>query len=372
MMKLSTCGLALLIMAGSLSCAKKAAPTEEGAKLTFKPKAGQSAAAQTPATPAETLPPVNIPKGAQYTVYCATLVGQDHVARAKKLRADLVQSTKMPDWYLVQGDGQTTLYYGYYREIDEQVDPKEGTRAQNDRRKVASLLAANGERLFNGVLLVALETTDPTAPAEWNLENATGAYTLEIAAFVDAAHRKQDAVEVVKAARAQGYEAYYFHGPNASLVCIGAWPETSVREPTEVRAANPHEVVVVAPGTSAAPERMVSRDGKPVRVVAARFEVVDPTLLTAIKEFPTYSVNGYERRHKIKDKVTGKETSVAEPSVLKRIPHRATMARTLPPMSPAGVMAPANPNTGVKSPEQKQPTRRQTPPQGGKLRSIEE
>jgi hypothetical protein len=364
-MKLFTIGLALLMVLGPLSCAKDAPPGEQGAKLTFKPKEGQAGAVEAIAAPV-------IPKGAQYTVYCGTAVGPDHVARAKKLRADLVQSTKMADWFLVQGEAQTTLYYGYYREIDEQVDMNEGTRAQNDRRKVASLLAANGERLFNGVLLVALDTADPTAPAEWNLENARGAYTLEIAAYTDPAHRKQDAVEVVKSARAQGYEAYYFHGPNASLVCIGAWPETAVNEPTEVRAQNPHEVVVVMPGSLPTPERMVTRDGRPVRVVATRYEVMEPKLLAAMKEFPTYSVNGYERRHKVKDQAGGKEVAVSEPSVLKRIPQRATMSRTPLPISPAGVLGPAGPSVGAKAPPPKPPPPTPKPPQGGKLRSIEE
>ena len=82
-------------------------------------------------------------------------------------------------------------------------------------------LDANGTRLFPAVILTKLDTPDPSSPPEWDLTRAAGAYSLQIAVFKDSPERRAAAVEAVRAARAGGYDAYYYHGPTASSVCIG-------------------------------------------------------------------------------------------------------------------------------------------------------
>ncbi len=268
--------------------------------------------------------PMNIPQDARFTVFCTAISGPNHINQAKTLRQQLIQITGMRDWYTVQSQGQTTLYYGFYREVNEQIDPKEGTRAQNDRRRIAALTSTNGDRLFRSVLLVALEEADPSAPPDWNLENAKGFYSVQIAVYKDHARRKQYAVDAVREARAAGYEAYFYHGPTASSVCIGVWPETAVKSEGEVRSTNPNEVPLIVPGSVPVKEGIMTPDGRPIRVVRPKTEVMDQSLAATMRAFPTHSVNGVDG-HQVKDPRTGQVHLVREPSLLVRVPPPKTM-----------------------------------------------
>src|SRR5205085_9341649 len=124
---------------------------------------------------------------------------------------------------------QSVLYYGYYRAYNDTNDLNESRRAQDDRAKLDKLQDAQGERPFASSIFVELTSPDPEAPAEWNLANAKGYWSLQIAAYKDSPDRKKAAVDSVRAAREKGIEAYYFHGPTTSSVCIGCWPREAVK-----------------------------------------------------------------------------------------------------------------------------------------------
>src|SRR5689334_10225192 len=55
-----------------------------------------------------------IPNGAQWTLYCLTIPGRDHVAQANQLKADLLRTSSMKDWYVVHQENESILCYGYY------------------------------------------------------------------------------------------------------------------------------------------------------------------------------------------------------------------------------------------------------------------
>src|SRR5436305_8585936 len=84
-------------------------------------------------------------KDDQWTILCTTLPGPDRIRQARDLRMTLARSTRMPGWYVVQGETESTLYYGYYRTIDARVDSKESARIKSDLRKIQELAEANGE-----------------------------------------------------------------------------------------------------------------------------------------------------------------------------------------------------------------------------------
>ena len=65
-------------------------------------------------------------------------------------------------------------------------------------------------------LIVPIDSPDPVAPPEWNLANAKGYWSLQIAAYKDSPKRKEAAVEAVREARKNGVEAYYYHGETTS------------------------------------------------------------------------------------------------------------------------------------------------------------
>src|SRR5215208_2762827 len=218
--------LSLLILS-SLSCGGSGTSTSQ----TVQPR-NNIASNSTPQSAQQASDPLpTIPKDAEWTILCATFSGPDHASQARAARSNLINQTKMRDWYIIHGQGQTTLYYGFYRSINDPKDAKETARAQNDRKTIAALSdPASGARLFPAVILTKLDTPDPSSPPEWDLTRAQGMYSLQIAVYKDSPDRRAAAVDVVRAARTQGYDAYYYHGPTSSSVCIGAWPESAVRE----------------------------------------------------------------------------------------------------------------------------------------------
>lgn len=338
------------------------------------PPAGRGAgpaAAQTSAGGAQ-----NIPSDARWTLYCATYTDTDHLARARAARDHLLRTTGMRDWYIVQSEGHTTLYYGFYREIDDRVDKAEAARAQADRKAIAALIdPATGAKLFRAVLAVTLDSPDPAAPPEWNLVNAAdrGYYSLQIGVCKDNPMRKQLAVEAVREARASGIEAYYYHGPTASSVCVGVWPESAVRRVTEARAKNPNDVMVLVPGSVPLPPAATAADGSPIEIVQSKAEILDPSLLEMIKRFPTQSINGYEAR-KVRNPRTGEVREVRDPSILVVIPRSARQSTArietgnITGNAPAGAAQGGAADTAPPDPFKPAPR----PPRGGRLRSIED
>jgi hypothetical protein len=283
----------------------------------------------------------------------------------------------MRDWYVVHGEGHSTVYYGFYRTVRDEEDKQEAARAKGDRKAIAGLVnAATGARMFGGVFLVELDAADTTGPAEWNLVNAKGYYSLEIGVYKDNPQRKEAAVEAVRAARANGYEAYYYHGPAVSSVCIGAWPESAVRKQGDGKVRDPNAVGVLVPESVNLPPGLTTADGRPIEVVQAKAEIVDGTLLAMMKAFPTHAVNGVEGRE-VRDAKTGTVRVVREPSILvvmpRERPETATAARGAArfaaPAAPGAEAAPAAPAPPVDPSRSGRPG---GPAKGGKLKSIED
>jgi len=308
---------------------------------------------------------LNIPANAQWTLFCQRITGLDHVIRANQIKSILIKSTRMPDWYVVHGEQDSTLYYGFYRTIDDLNDTAETTRAQRDRQMVAALKDQIGDHPFAQAVFVPLQTPDPASPPEWNLANtpASAICTLQIAAYKDSPDRKQAAVDSVREARKQGIPAYYYHGPTVSSVCIGAWPAEAVRRnmPTPPD-ANPNDPVLVLdhamPGL---PSEIEDREGNTVRTIAPQIEVLDPTLLAVMKQYPYHYLNGAQMMRKIQDPSTGVQREVYDPSFIVQIPH--AVHSPLTPPSQAATVPPERQTPNQPAPPPAQPS-------PGKLRSI--
>jgi hypothetical protein len=216
---------------------------------------------------------------------------------------------------VVHQDDQSLVFFGYYRSID---DPKDADtrRAIADRTMIRNLKDTIGDFPFEQAMLMPLDAPDPNAPPQWNLLNAKGAWTLEIAAYKGPG-RKAAAVDSVRQARAQGIEAYYYHGPTASSVCIGAWPQEAVIQHlnNQLQNADPNQAVMVVPDAMASrmPDNFTDKDGNQTKVVHNDAQVVDPTLVAMMQKYPTHSLNGYD------DLVNG----VPRQSAVMAIPHSA-------------------------------------------------
>jgi hypothetical protein len=272
----------------------------------------------TPAGVADAAPGTPVPPpGAQWTIFCGAFRGADHVLLANQAKEALLRQSHLSEWYLVHHADESILYYGYYTEL--------GTpRAKADKRAVDRLEVVDGEKEFAAAQFVPLASPDPSAPPEWDLANTPPDmyFSLQIAAFLKTADRKERAVEAVRDARKQGIEAYYYHTDSMSTVFVGAWPRTAVRQQNAGGVAhnnNPNAPLIVfgGPVADSAIPKLHDGEGNPIPVIAPKLIVDDPTLAKAIHDFPENAVNGYVMTQKDKN-----GADVPAPSFLVAIPHK--------------------------------------------------
>ena len=303
-------GMVVSVVAGGCAGVNVAADRDVNYDVKAKPVAAGSGTAAATVSAYDEMP--TPPKDAAYTIYCQAYAGPDHQDVARQVRDALRANTPLTKWYLVHGDQQSTLYYGFYGSIDKRsLDPAEaaeGQRAIDDLDAIRTLHDSRGVRLFSASLPVAINTPDPTANPAWDITR-TGAYwSLEVAVFKDTADRKLRAVEAVADARKEGFDAYYYHGPHASSVCIGAWPKAAATE-VDVKDQNidPDRPLVV---TNAPLSPAFAKGLDPnVQAAAPQVDPVDPSMIQALATWKAHAVNGYVRMQP--DPVTHKATDVA-------------------------------------------------------------
>jgi hypothetical protein len=245
------------------------------------------------ADPADDMPAP--PADAQYTICCRDFSEIAHVQDSRDAQHMLMQSTTMKKWYVVHAADHSTLYYGFYRSIDPR-DPKEGSegkRAIDDLNTIRQMQTSDGVRLFSASLPVPIDSPDPQANPTWDITRSSGYWSIEIATFAGSADRKQRAVDAVREARAEGIEAYYYHGATASSVCIGSWPQEAAIEITvEQQNINPDQPLVVT-GTPMAPEIADNLQKRNIQTAAEHVDIQDPTLTQALGKWKEHSVNGF-------------------------------------------------------------------------------
>lgn len=294
---------------------------QNGSASTAKPAPGGSAIPQT----GNIIDTGNVvpPADARYSVLCQTFRGSGNVLESRRAKEIAIKMTGRRDWYLVHSGDSSALYFGYYSTFD---DPNKADfrRAQQDLRMLQEMKGGTGGPLFATVFFVEMATGDPPAPPEWNLVNAKGYWSLQIAAYRDSTSRKQAAVDAVKEARASGIEAYYYHGDQVSSVCIGAWQRSAVKEPQTVVNNDRHKDVIVAtPGT---PESVLKnarareQNGEAV-VLDSNYEAVDTGLKLMMQKYPNHYINGELYQSKVNNPQTHRMEIVPDPSFLVVIPH---------------------------------------------------
>jgi hypothetical protein len=265
------------------------------------------------------------PKDARWTLFCQSITGSDHVAASKRMKDDLMQHSGLNKWYVVHEASQSILYYGFYRSFNDAANAKESQRAQADRSSVDRLTDKLGNRPFQHCFFVALNSPDPAAPADWDLRNARGFWTLQIAAYLDDPRRKEAAVESVREFRKAGIEAYFYHGETVSSVCIGAWPEEAVARQEAAVAGSPDPNQPIMVSNVPLPSHMVRdlRDEKNqrIRYLEARMDIVDPSMRRALEQFPEHAVNGYVQTVSVQHPVTKQTVQQAEQSIVFQIPQ---------------------------------------------------
>lgn len=244
------------------------------------------------------------PQGAAYTIYCRDFTGPNHATVAETTKRQVEQVSGLHDFYLVRGERRTVLYHGFYSTFDPGVDKKEAAKAKADRDLLERLMDARKMKIFPRTVFEPLDKPDPDAPADWDLHNAPGHWTLLVATYTGHIDAKQAAVDSVRDARKKGFEAYYLHKDGQSHVCIGTWPVTAVKrgrsmheentEREQQGLVNPFDPPTVVVGMGKLDEKWKNaRDdqGRPLELYEMRVELMDAKLKQLYGQL-AYAVNG--------------------------------------------------------------------------------
>ncbi len=319
--------IAIAVAFGAASCASNPS-TSDSVSQTKSASGNSSLTAKANASNATAIPAADM----QITLYCYPVTGIDHVAQSKLLKDQVTTQTGLSGFYIVHNETDSVLYHGYYKDFMSGRNPQEKARAEADRQKIVKVTDRRGDQPFRGATFVNIDTPEPEGPAEWNLANTPidRMWSWQIAAYVESPLRKQYAVDAVREARAQGIEAYYYHGENISSVCIGAFPAEALKaQDSEVqnRAMNSDRPLVVLPMPLPAGiknDGYIIQDGKRVQadIVVARAEVLDPKLLEIQRMYPLHLVNGEEIINVSKDPRTGRQSRVPARAHLVHIPRK--------------------------------------------------
>ena len=330
----------LALCATACNSATTTAPPTAQQSPTPQPLAASQPPSQraAPAKPQAAIPVMaTIPAGAKYSIYCDAYSGPDHFAASNAMKELLLKNSQLRDWYVVHQSDQSTLYEGYYKEINPQqagLDKATQLDAQRARREKALVESIPDPRspqrkLFPRTQFYLLDSPDPDAPAAWSLTNAPGYWSVQVAAFTGY-DRKQKTIEAVRAARTMTppVEAYYYHGgpqDTVSIVCVGSWPAEAIKRQDQANASGRDALQKVIVDTGETPltpaqiARMTNNDPN-VRVLQAKADILDPTLKRTLDDYPEHAVDGAVQMVQAQDD-HGKLVMVPRPSMIVPIPH---------------------------------------------------
>lgn len=178
-----------------------------------------------------------------WAIRCVTVSGPNRFRSAARYADGLKQVARLnPNLVQVfDENAESTVYYGRYRRTYDarrkrdkyKPDPlkdlaliRELSFPSNDRSSGSAYLWP-----FHLATVASLPSARPGA-GRWNLSNAPGYYSLQIGVFynTDGFHQRRLAAEqYCRSLREDdGVQAYYFHGPAMSIVCVGAFDKSAI------------------------------------------------------------------------------------------------------------------------------------------------
>lgn len=173
-----------------------------------------------------------------YAIRCISIRGETRFSQAKTLSDALrkVNGVRADAVQVFDEDGVSTVYYGRYGRSYDEKTGNESFRPSplKDLDFVRSLsLNLDGQAVwpFVGATMAALPG-QASKFAQWELTNAKGYYSLQIAVFYNTAdmkNRKQAAEEYCRLLRQQGEEAWFHHGELNSCVFVGSFPKAAIQ-----------------------------------------------------------------------------------------------------------------------------------------------
>ncbi len=160
-----------------------------------------------------------------YSIRLTAVIGPDHVQRVQAYKEHTEQETHWTGLFVVVKGNFSELYWGKY-------PSKEA--AQGDLQRARNFRTHLGIQAFPKPEILPIPGSD-VGPPEMNLANTKGVYTVLIATFYDVPKdnyfgRRQIAVDCCKNLRQDGEEAYYYHAAGQSIVTIGCFDASAIKE----------------------------------------------------------------------------------------------------------------------------------------------
>jgi hypothetical protein len=164
--------------------------------------------------------------GAQgYTMLLQTFDGRDRNRKASELIESLSRHANVPDLWVRDSGAMTSVFRGRYTSPDS-------VPARTDLEQMQRV-TINGKQPYANVEFTPLAPANTATGSPLDLHQFPGMYTLQVAYYDDkmGPNFRETAEDFTRALRSQGEEAYFYHGPNRSLVTVGLFNEDDfVRE----------------------------------------------------------------------------------------------------------------------------------------------
>ena len=195
------------------------------------------------------------------------------------------QTEKLTGWrglFIRNRLSHSELYWGKYASIK---------KARGNLKKAKAYRTPADIHVFAKAMIMPLPGED-VGPGQFDLANASGAYTVVVAIFYDVPEasylgRKYNAADYCRQLRDQGHQAYYKHGVARSAVTIGTFPESAVE--------------------------IITQDGK------QRTVITDPEIQQIRKQFAYLAVNGRKEFLRQVNPQTNQVVKIPQVSYLARI-----------------------------------------------------
>jgi hypothetical protein len=171
--------------------------------------------------------PSTAAKKGRFTIVLAQYIDYEREQKAQQLQARAKRVLNRDDVWFEYEQPRLSVNYGHFQKYNDAQKELQRTR------KLYPQLGLGPQNL-QFCYLKEIPQPDPPAPEDWHILNSGCAYTLEMAVFFNVPekeyfNRKADAVEAVKNLRAEGKQAYYMHGPQASWVYVECLAPTIFR-----------------------------------------------------------------------------------------------------------------------------------------------
>lgn len=160
-----------------------------------------------------------------WRVALAVFSGPDGVARANAALPIIQRQGNMPEAFVEPRKSGAIIAYGAY-------DQPDARQAQRDLERIRTM-TINGQLAYPRAFLAPPQGGVSGAIPEWNLANAreqygdSAKYTLQVAVYES--ERRAEAMRLAEQAastyRRDGELAFYYHGPNRSMVTIGVFSD---------------------------------------------------------------------------------------------------------------------------------------------------